>query len=317
MPGITAVFKHAFSPLRICLLISFLAYSTLAMSVSPYNQEPHSGYVQNGDVRTHFYVSGKGPLMVLLHGFPDNGKTFSRQAAEFSKTHTVVCPTMRGYPPSDVPPVSDVYALTAVVEDILAIFDHFNATKAVVGGHDFGGAAIQLLALLHPERVEGLIIINSPIVPRFHELIQLDKEQQALSAYTIPYFNYKPGDDVDFDYIIRNIRDEKYRQEIRDYLTEGPVDGMFAIYKYNYAGPPYGQVIDTTGMLYQIPTLIIWGLEEEYFSIKMLNKIPENFKNSTRLVTLPGAGHWSFRDQPERVNNEIRSWLHDAGVSRV
>ncbi|WQF89752.1 Putative alpha/beta hydrolase-1, epoxide hydrolase [Colletotrichum destructivum] len=280
------------------------------MSAQPSLKQTSSGFVENEGVKTHFYVTGEGPLMVFQHGFPDNASTWDHQVAEFSKTHTVVCPTLRGYPPSDVPPVSEAaYSLKTVVGDILAILDHFNAPKAIIAGHDFGGAAIQLLALLHPERVSKLIIINSPVVPRFYELVNFDKDQQRQSEYTISYMKYQPGDDKNLDMVVAPISDEEYRRNIRNYLSESPMEGMLAYYKYNYPAPPYGVKVDTSVMLYQVPTLIIWGLDDPYFSLKMLDQIPKNFKNTTRLVTIPGAAHWSFREQPDQINREIRSWL--------
>jgi pimeloyl-ACP methyl ester carboxylesterase len=280
------------------------------MSSSTAADHSFEGFVQNGQVKVHYRAAGQGPLLVLLHGFPDNSNTFSKQVAYFAKSRTVVCPTMRGYPPSDIPEVGDTsYALSTVMGDVIAILDHFKAQKAIIGGHDFGGAAVQLLALLHPERVEGLIIINSPIVPRMYDLVNHDKDQQAMSAYTIQYIQHQPGDDKNVDFVVRNIRDEAYREEIRQYLNDSPVEGMFAYYKFNYPGPPYGQVVDTSVMQYQVPTLIIWGLDDEYFSLKMLDHIPNHFKETVRLVTLPGAGHWSFREQADRVNQEISSWL--------
>lgn len=89
------------------------------------------------------------------------------------------------------------------------------------------------------------------------------------------------------------------------------MDGMFAYYKYNYPAPPYdsGAAVDTSDMLYQVPTLILWGLEDKYFSLKMLDSISTYFKEAVRLVTLPSAGHWSFRDQSARVSAEISSLL--------
>lgn len=272
--------------------------------------EPIEGFVQNGQVKIHYQAAGQGPLLVLLHGFPDNSNTFSKQVAYFAKSHTVVCPTLRGYPPSDMPEVAEEsYALSAVIGDIIVVLDHFRAKKAIIGGHDFGGAVVQLLALLHPERVEGLIIINSPIIPRMYQLINHDKDQQAMSAYTIAFIQHQEGDDKNVDFVVRTIRDEAHRDEIRQYLNKSPIEGMLAYYKFNYPGPPYGQVIDTSSMLYQVPTVIIWGLEDEYFSAKMLDAIPNYFQETVRLVTLPGVGHWSFREQADRVNQEISSWL--------
>lgn len=271
----------------------------------------YESFVTNNDVRIHFRAAGEGPLLVLLHGFPDNSAAFEQQIVEFSKEYRVVCPTLRGYPPSDIPENVDAYDLTLIVSDILKILDHFHVQRAIVGGHDFGGAAIQMLALLHPERVTGLIIMNSPIVPNFYDLANFDQEQQKLSEYTIRYHQYQPGDDKNEEFVVRNIRDPTRRQAVRDYLTSSPIHGMLSYYKKNYPAPPYGNSVDTCMMLYTVPTLIIWGLEEEYFSLRILDNLPQLFLNTIRLVTVPGAGHWSFRDKPAKVNREIWSWLRE------
>jgi pimeloyl-ACP methyl ester carboxylesterase len=266
-------------------------------------------FVDNNGVRIHFRTVGKGPLLILQHGFPDNALAFDFQAKELAKDYTVVCPTLRGYPPSDIPDDSDAYDLMIVASDFVAILDRFGVDKAFVGGHDFGGAAMQTFAFLHPERVHGLILINSPIVPAFHDLVNFDSEQQRLSEYTIPYMHYQPGDPKNAEFIVRHIRNRERRQEILDYLTTSPMHGMLNYYKKNYPAPPYGHKVDTTMMLYQIPTLIVWGLEEEYFALKQLDGLPKYFLESLRVVLVPGAGHWSFHDKPAVVSREIQSWL--------
>ncbi|KAF9873171.1 hypothetical protein CkaCkLH20_09334 [Colletotrichum karsti] len=280
------------------------------MPASMVPEQPSEGFVHNGHVKIHYRAGGHGPLLLLLHGFPDNSNTWNKQMEHFAKRHTVVCPTLRGYPPSDIPEVEEPsYNLVKILGDVIAILDYFNAEKAVIGGHDFGGALIQLVALFHPERVEGLIIINSPILPRFYDLVNHDKDQQAQSAYTIPFIQHQPGNDKNTDFLVQTIRDPAYRDEVRQYVNESPIEGMFAYYKYNYPSPPYDQAVNTSTMLYQVPTLIIWGLDDGAFSLKMLDGIPNHFKESVRLVTLPGVGHWAFREQPDRVNEEISSWL--------
>ncbi|KAH6954012.1 epoxide hydrolase-like protein [Ilyonectria sp. MPI-CAGE-AT-0026] len=273
--------------------------------------QPYEGFVTNGNVKTHFLALGQGPLIVLVHGFPDNAATWKQQMEEFSKSYTVVCPTLRGYPPSDVPENLDAYPLPVVAADFIAILDHFKVEKAVIGGHDFGGGAIQLVALMHPNRVAGLIIINAPIVPRFDGLVNFDEEQQKLSEYTIKYIQYQPGDNKNEKFVTRLIRDDAHRESVQEYLASSPMYGMFNYYKMNYPAPPYGQESKLPPMKYQIPTLILWGLEEEYFSMKMLDGLTDHFTASTRVVLVPGAGHWSFRDKPETINREIWSWLGD------
>lgn len=272
--------------------------------------QPYEGFVENNNVRIHYRAAGQGPLFLLLHGFPDNEETFKAQMVEFSKKYTVVCPTLRGFPPSDVPDAVDAYDLSQVVGDMITIIGHFKAEKAIIGGHDFGGAAIQLLAMMAPDRITGLILINTPIVPRFYDLVNFDEGQQKMSEYTIKFMQYQRGDEKNEADIVKFIRDPARRQVIQEYMRTSPMHGMFAYYKKNYPGPPYGQKVDTSHMRFQVPTLIIWGVEDEYFSPKFLDQVPQIFLAATRLVTLPGVGHWPFQEQKEKVNREIWSWLN-------
>lgn len=275
------------------------------------------GFVHSEDVRIHYRAAGQGPLMLLVHGFPDNGDSFRAQVSEMSKNYTVVCPTLRGFPPSDIPDEEEAYDLAKVVGDLVAIIMHFGANlqpgKAFLGGHDFGAAAVQMLALFKPDLVAGLILFNPPIIPRLHELIQFDEEQQKLSEYTIKFIEHRKGDDKPANDTTQFIRNPIRRLEIQEYLRAAPMHGMMALYRRNFPGPPYGQKTDVSYMQFQVPTLIIWGVEDEYFSPKFLDGLPRIFHADARLVTIPKAGHWPFQEEPEKVNREVFSWLTELG----
>ncbi|KAJ5224933.1 hypothetical protein N7468_006158 [Penicillium chermesinum] len=201
-----------------------------------------------------------------------------------------MCPTLPGYPPSGIPEDVDKYDLKVDAGDILTIIDHFKAEKVVVGGHDFGGAVLQALALLCPERIAGLII-NSPIIQTFYELVNFDHAQQQLSKYRIPYIEYQPGDDKKIESIVRTIRDPRRRQEVYDYLVKSSTHGMMKYHKKDYPGPAYGDRVDTSEMFFTVPTLILWGLGDESFSLKLLDGLPGRLLNTFRLVTLSEMGH--------------------------
>lgn len=131
--------------------------------------------------------------------------------------------------------------------------------------------------------------------------------EHSAHTYTIKYIQYQPGDHKNEKFVTRFIRDDEHRESVQEYLASSPMHGMFNYYKMNYPAPPYGQESILPPMKYQIPTLILWGLEEEYFSMKMLDGLTDHFTASTRVVLVPGAGHWSFRGKPETINREIWS----------
>ncbi|TFE41918.1 alpha/beta hydrolase [Paraburkholderia dipogonis] len=174
-----------------------------------------------------------------------------------------------------------------------------------------GGVVLQAFALGFPERVKRLALLNSPVIRPFNELITADQEQQELSKYTLQYQAYAPGDPIDLDYVVRNIRDLSWRQYVKSYLQASPLIGMLSYYKVNYLAPPYLPLdeSDRDTFVSKFPALIVFGKEDPYFSIRHLSDIWRWFTGSVRLTLVPGAGHWVHQDAPELVNAELRSWL--------
>lgn len=267
-----------------------------------------AAFIRNGDIDIAYASKGEGPLLVFLHGFPDHDGSYAAQVGEFSRDHLVVTPRLRGYPPSSVPTRVESYALPTVAEDVAAVVEHFGRGPAIVVGHDWGGALAQAFALRFPHLVRGLALLNAPVLSTFGSVVNNDPEQQAMSAYTLPYLRYRPGDDKNIEFVTRNIRNPAWRRAISWYLDENPIDGMMAYYKANYSAPPYSQQ-RPTGYIYGVPTLIVWGTEDEYFAPAVLDGLTRYFAAPLRLATVPGAGHWVHQDAPQQVNREIRSWL--------
>ncbi len=164
-------------------------------------EDQTSRFFVNDGVRIHYHSYGQGPPLVFVHGHPDNEMTFSYQIDEFSRDYTVLLPTLRGYPPSDVPPNEEAYDGDTMAGDLVALIDHLGFKQAVFAGGDVGGITVQKLAFRYPERVRGLVIFNTPILGTMMHLIHHDKEQQELSKYSLKYLKHNPGDAYDLDFV--------------------------------------------------------------------------------------------------------------------
>jgi pimeloyl-ACP methyl ester carboxylesterase len=274
----------------------------------PASPPPPARFVRNGDIEIFHARHGEGPLIVLLHGFPDHEGSFAALVEDFSKDHLVVTPRLRGFPPSSVPAQTQDYALPSVAEDIAALVRHFGGEPAIIVGHDWGGALAQAVALRFPALVKSLVLLNAPVLSTFDAVVTRDPTQQALSAYTLPYLRYESGDAKNAEHVTRHIRDPDWRAVVRRYLEDHPIDGMMAYYKANYAAPPYAAQAPA-GHRFGTPTLLVWGVEEEYFAPAVLDGLGQYFDAPFRFTTVQGAGHWVHRDAPARVHAEIRSWL--------
>ncbi len=131
------------------------------------------GFADLGDVRLHYVEAGEGPLVVLLHGFPEFWYGWRRQIEPLAAAgFRVVAPDMRGYNLSSKPAGVGAYDLDPLAADIRDLIAERGASRACVAGHDWGGAVAWATAMFHPEVVERLAILNAPHPRRFIEAVR-------------------------------------------------------------------------------------------------------------------------------------------------
>src|SRR5262249_13023724 len=136
-------------------------------------------------VRLHYAATGKGKLMLFLHGFPEFWYEWKDQLAEFGKNYQAVAPDMRGYNLSSKPAETDQYQVKYLVEDVRALAEHFGQKKFILVGHDWGGAIAWAFAIAHPEYLEKLIVINAPHPGVFQRELRENPAQQKASSYML------------------------------------------------------------------------------------------------------------------------------------
>ena len=264
-------------------------------------------FIDNGGIRIAYRSFGSGPLAILIHGFPDTEETFVDQIRELSIDHLVVAPRLRGFPPSSAPAEVSAYETMEVADDIKAIVDHFGGGKALIIGHDWGGAVAQAFSLRYPQAVAGLVIMNVPLASTYNAILGANPDQQNMASYTVPYIHFRDGDPKNIEFIVRNIRDPRHRSLVASYLDGHPLQSMLSYYKANYPAPPY-QKAEASGYTFDVPVLIVWGMQDEYFVPEVLDGAGRYVRHPLRIVTVPWAGHWVHRDAASLVNSEIRSW---------
>jgi epoxide hydrolase 4 len=120
------------------------------------------GYAEVGDTRLHYVEAGEGPLVVLLHGFPEFWYGWRRQIAPLAAAgYRVVAPDLRGYNLSSRPKGIAPYAAARVAEDISGLIRKLGYDSAILVGHDWGGTIAWTTAMNHPEVVERLAILDA------------------------------------------------------------------------------------------------------------------------------------------------------------
>ena len=125
-----------------------------------------------------------GPLVILLHGFPDNCLGWRHQMPDLAKAgFRVIAPDQRGYGVSGKPKGVAAYDLDELAEDVIQLGKHFGEEKLRVVGHDWGGAVAWAFALNHPEMTEKLIVLNLPHPRGLARELANDPDQQRASIY--------------------------------------------------------------------------------------------------------------------------------------
>jgi pimeloyl-ACP methyl ester carboxylesterase len=269
---------------------------------------------------------GSGPLVLCLHGFPDQAHSFRHQMPALAKVgFRVVAPYMRGYPPTSVP--SDGrYDGMALGGDVIALLDALDAETAIVFGHDWGAAATYFAALLAPSRLEKIVTAAVPYGPGFFRAFTTSPAQQRRSWYM--FFFQQPIADValahdDFALIDRLLaewspgwtwpEDERERTKAT-FRAPGAVAAALAYYRQTM-GPAFADpsVLEASANAMtapiDVPGLVFHGARDGCIGAELVPPMRAHFPRGLRVEIVDGAGHFVHQERPDVVNRLLLEFL--------
>ena len=124
-------------------------------------------FIQTNGIRMHLVEAGSGPLVALLHGFPESWYSWRHQLTSLATAgYRVVAPDQRGYGQTDRPAAIESYSMFHLVGDVIGLLDALGEERAVVVGHDWGAPVAWHTALFRPDRVRGVVGLSVPYRPR-------------------------------------------------------------------------------------------------------------------------------------------------------
>ena len=122
--------------------------------------------VQVGEIRMHIAEAGSGPLVVLLHGFPETWYSWRHQLLALATAgYHAVAPDQRGYGGTELPDAVEDYTILHTVGDVIQLVDVLGEERAVLAGHDWGGVVTWHAALMRPDVVRGVVSLSTPFQP--------------------------------------------------------------------------------------------------------------------------------------------------------
>jgi epoxide hydrolase 4 len=276
----------------------------------------HEFIVSNG-IRLHYVTQGEGPLMLMLHGFPEFWYSWRHLIPEFAKTHKVVALDLRGYNDSDKPAEQSAYVMSEFVKDVEGVIKGLGYESCVLVGHDWGGAIAWNFAYAHPERVDRLIVLNLPHPAKFAEGLRTPQQLLRSSYMFLFQFPWLP------EFLLQANNYEMLRnaftgmaidksafsdEDLQAYCNAAAKPGALTA-MLNYYRNPFQQGIMSTdwGML-RLPTLLIWGEKDTALGTE-LTYGTDKYVEDLRICYIPDCSHWVQQEKPELVIQYMREFL--------
>ena len=299
-------------------LASFVAIFAVAnASASDVLDRVKHGYADHDGVRIHYAELGEGPLVVMIHGFPDYWYTWRHQMAGLADAYRVVAVDLRGYNLSDQPEGIEAYDMSLLVGDIATVIRHLGEDSAVIVGHDWGGVVAWNFAFYMPQMVDALVILNLPHPNGLARAWQSNPEAKDGTSYARVFREGDPSDPEIFfgmpmtpQTLSGWVSDPAAQAHYVEAFERSSFDGMLAFYKQNYPdlwNPDYEPGEPPPSL--EISTLMFHGLDDTALHSDALNNTWDWIDADLTLVTVPGANHFVQQDAAELVTRTLRGWL--------
>lgn len=279
-------------------------------------------YIETNGIRLHAAAEGPedGQLVVLLHGFPEFWYGWIHQIGPLAKKgYRVVAPDLRGYNLSEKPEGIEQYTLDKLKDDVAGVIRHFGRERAIVVGHDWGGAVAWHLAATEPDLVELLIAVNIPH-PKAMPRVMTKNPLQWLKSSYMAFFQIPelPEKALAADYfktmvgsLVSTSRPGTFSEEELERYKEawaqpGALTGMLNWYR----ALRQGSMHQTPDRKITVPVRLIWGIGDQFLS-PMLAKESMNFCEDGELVFVGEATHWVHHEQAHILNMLIDRFINE------
>lgn len=282
-----------------------------------------SGSVNANSVEFSYVESGDGPLVLCLHGFPDNALTYRHLIPKLAGAgFRAVAAYMRGYAPTAVP-IDGRYQAAVLGQDALEIIHALGHDSAVVIGHDWGALAGYSAATLEPERVTALVTLGAA-----HAGASLDRDFDYLRGTWHSYYFQLPAAETtlphnDFQFIVDWWKNASPNWDIPPELLEsvketfrqpGVVRAAVEYYRHSINPELRDPALEETETWLgsgpvTVPTLALHGTHDRPRRLESFEQMDRFFTGPLTKVVLPGAGHFVHLEEPEETARLVLDFL--------
>lgn len=257
-----------------------------------------------------------GPLILLLHGFPDTCLGWRSQMPALAKAgFRVVAPDQRGYGVSGKPRGVASYDLDELAEDVVALGAHFGETRLRVIGHDWGATVAWWLCSTRSDRMEKAAMINAPHPAIWKHAMYKDKVQRKKSRYVKAMrLRWLP------EMMIRRRHFAGFIETLKAAARPGVFDEEIEAYRRAWSEPKA-----LTSMLnwyrallkkdlpaapapIETPVLLIWGEKDAFADVSLARRSIALCERGATLFFAEGS-HWVHREEPQAINDMLMNFF--------
>ena len=301
------------------------------------------------DINIHIAEQGEGPLVLLLHGFPELWYSWRQQLPALADAgYHVVAPDVRGYGRTDAPEPVESYSMRNLAADAVGVLDALSAERAVVVGHDWGAPIAWHCALLHPDRFSAVVALSVPYTRRSRTPpIQAFKRTFADNFFYILYFQEPGVAEAELEADVReSMRLTLYTwsgdapkgaafagkpkgakllegmpepERLPPWLTEADLDYYVrefertgfrgGLNRYRNMDRDWEELAHLEDATVQQPALFVAGDRDPVLGFTKMDAMTADVPNLRKVAMLPGCGHWTQQERPGEVNQELLEFL--------
>jgi len=263
--------------------------------------------VRVNGITLNILVAGKGPDVLLVHGFPDDHRVWRKTIpALVAAGYRVIAPDLRGFGESDAPPEKSAYKAANVVADLVALLDHLGIQKVRLVGHDWGAVISWHLASAHPERIHRYAALSvghphayatGPLEQKLKGYYVLLFQLRGLADWALKWNDWK---------LFRLFA--QFPEETPSWIAAMSRPGRLTA-AMDYYRANIGMLVSGSWTPVRVPVMGIWSDGDIFLAERQMTDSRKYVTESFRYHRVEGANHWLQLTAPESVNSLLIDFL--------